>query len=162
MDRLRKELADITKDPSSGVNAEPYGDNIRHLKANIKGPVDTPYERGVFAVDIIIPDAYPFEPPKMRFTTKVWHPNVSSQTGAICLDILKDQWSPALTIKVRLPRLWPCLLANFFCFHTFVCVSAENLRLCRLVTRNSCLCGVDAAVPSTFRFSAASLRDVGP
>ena len=49
-----------------------------------------PYEGGYFVVDIQIPTKYPYEPPKMRFDTKVWHPNVSSQNGAICLDILKD------------------------------------------------------------------------
>ena len=56
-------------------------------------------------VNIEIPDAYPFEPPKMKFDTKVWHPNVSSQTGAICLDILKNEWSPALTIRTALLSL---------------------------------------------------------
>nr|PNR33049.1 hypothetical protein PHYPA_024992 [Physcomitrium patens] len=35
--------------------------------------------------------AYPFKPPKMQFVTKVWHPNVNSQNGAISLDISKDQ-----------------------------------------------------------------------
>lgn len=47
----------------------------------------------------------------MRFETKIWHPNISSQTGAICLDILKDQWSPALTIKTALLSIQALLSA---------------------------------------------------
>lgn len=69
------------------------------------GPKDTPYDSGVFYVDIELDDQYPFVPPKMRFITKVWHPNISSANGAICLDILKDQWSPALTLKTALLSL---------------------------------------------------------
>mmetsp|Transcript_8682 Transcript_8682/g.20591 ORF Transcript_8682/g.20591 Transcript_8682/m.20591 type:complete len:198 (-) Transcript_8682:107-700(-) len=104
--RLRKELLEVNKEPEvSGVSAAPVDDDPRHLKATIKGPVGTPFEGGVFHLDIVIPDSYPFEPPKMKFTTRLWHPNVSSQTGAICLDILKDQWSPALTIKTTLVSL---------------------------------------------------------
>lgn len=65
------------------------------------GPADSPYAGGVFFVSITFPPDYPFKPPKVMFKTRVYHPNVNSQ-GSICLDILKEQWSPALTIsKVR-------------------------------------------------------------
>jgi ubiquitin-conjugating enzyme (huntingtin interacting protein 2) len=97
--RIKKEIEDLKRDTSSGIIVETDPKNPSHLKGTLRGPDDTPYARGTFEVDIIIPDDYPFCPPKMKFITKVWHPNVSSQTGAICLDILKDQWSPALTMK---------------------------------------------------------------
>merc|ERR1719379_770661 len=80
-------------------------DCFDHWTASFHGPSDTPYEGGYFYVDIQIPSAYPFNPPKMKFGTKVWHPNISSQTGAICLDILKNEWSPALTIRTALISL---------------------------------------------------------
>ena len=62
------------------------------------GPEGSPYQGGVFFLSIHFPTDYPFKPPKVTFTTKVFHPNIN-QNGAICLDILKDQWSPALTIS---------------------------------------------------------------
>ncbi|KAG6914241.1 hypothetical protein DXG01_001500 [Tephrocybe rancida] len=58
-----------------------------------------------FIQDIVVPESYPFQPVKMKFITKVYHPNVSSASGAICLDILKDAWSPVLTLKSTLISL---------------------------------------------------------
>ncbi|KAG5031886.1 hypothetical protein AAZX31_06G158900 [Glycine max] len=101
--RVQKELVECSKDAEgSGIKVSPKNDNLVLLIGTIPGPVGTPYEGGIFQIDITLPDGYPFEPPKMQFKTKVWHPNISSQSGAICLDILKDQWSPALTLKTAL------------------------------------------------------------
>ncbi len=62
------------------------------------GPKGSPYDRGLFVLSIRFPIDYPFKPPKIIFQTKIYHCNVNSN-GNICLDILKDQWSPALTIS---------------------------------------------------------------
>ena len=103
--RIAKEVDEVHRDKASGVLVEQDSANPHHLIGVIKGPDDTPYAGGTFKVDITIPGDYPFAPPKMKFITKMWHPNVSSQTGAICLDILKDAWSPAHTMKTVLLSL---------------------------------------------------------
>lgn len=69
-----------------------------HWQATIMGPGDSPYAGGVFFLAIHFPTDYPFKPPKVNFTTRIYHPNINSN-GSICLDILRDQWSPALTIS---------------------------------------------------------------
>ena len=83
--RIAKEIADIHNDPQSQVTAEPMGaeDDLTHLRGSFRGPPGTPYEDGTFFVDIKIPTEYPFRPPIMKFETKVWHPNVSSQTVSL-------------------------------------------------------------------------------
>jgi hypothetical protein len=81
----QKELKEIDHDKASGVTADIVGDNLQHLIGSVPGPKDTPYEGGLFRVDIQLDAQYPFAPPKMRFMTRVWHPNVSSANGAICL-----------------------------------------------------------------------------
>jgi ubiquitin-conjugating enzyme (huntingtin interacting protein 2) len=109
--RIQKELKEIERDKTSGVTVKLVGANLQRLTGYVEGPRDTPYEGGIFVVDIALGSQYPFVAPKMRFTTKVWHPNVSSANGAICLDILKDQWSPALTLRTALLSL-QALLAS--------------------------------------------------
>mmetsp|Transcript_53712 Transcript_53712/g.127705 ORF Transcript_53712/g.127705 Transcript_53712/m.127705 type:complete len:193 (+) Transcript_53712:227-805(+) len=110
--RVKKEALELQEDKDGcGVSAVVVGDNMSHWKGTIHGPKETPYDGGTFIIDIKLTPSYPFEPPKMTFDTKIWHPNVSSQTGAICLDILKKEWSPALTIKTALLSVQALLAA---------------------------------------------------
>ncbi len=95
--RLQKELADIQKDPPANCSAGVDKDDMYIWTASIVGPPDSPYAGGIFKLVITFPHGYPFSPPKVRFTTRIYHPNISSD-GYICLDILKQQWSPALTV----------------------------------------------------------------
>ncbi|KAF5340584.1 hypothetical protein D9611_007327 [Ephemerocybe angulata] len=103
--RVNKEIADCKNDKTSNIRIDLVDESPFHLKGSFPGPEGTPYEGGKFEVDIVIPESYPFQPVKMKFITKVYHPNVSSASGAICLDILKDAWSPVLTLKSTLISL---------------------------------------------------------
>jgi len=96
--RITRELRDAQKDPPTNCSAGPRQDDLFHWSSTLLGPTESVYEGGVFQLDIRFPPDYPFKPPKIMFITKIYHPNVNSD-GAICLDILKDQWSPALTIS---------------------------------------------------------------
>lgn len=96
--RIQRELQELGRDPPANCSAGPVGDDLFHWQATIMGPDESPYSGGVFFLDIHFPADYPFKPPKVSFTTRIYHCNINSN-GGICLDILKDQWSPALTIS---------------------------------------------------------------
>lgn len=96
--RILKEMKELTLEENSNITAGPIDDsNLYKWSATIMGPKDSPYEGGVFVLDIDFPNNYPFKPPQITFKTKIFHPNISP-SGSICLDILQSQWSPALTI----------------------------------------------------------------
>jgi ubiquitin-conjugating enzyme E2 D/E len=96
--RIQKELQELNKDTPANCSAGPESDNdMFRWKATIIGPSETPYENGIFNLNISFPADYPFKPPHITFETKVYHPNINAN-GSICLDILKTQWSPALSI----------------------------------------------------------------
>ena len=91
-------MAEITKEPQPFCSASQVGEDIYHWQATIFGPDDSPYAGGVFHLNIVFPSEYPLKPPRVQFSTQIYHPNISS-TGSISLDILCGRWSPALTIS---------------------------------------------------------------
>ena len=101
--RLRKDFDKFQNDESITVSLK--DNNLYEWEATIKGPSDSPYEDGKFVLEIIIPHEYPFKPPKVTFKTKIDHFNVNSK-GEIELDILKKEWSPALTIQNVLQSIY--------------------------------------------------------
>merc|ERR1719188_2508334 len=80
-----------------GVHVFPAPDNVKFWRALIEGPPGSPFEDGVFALNVILPDGYPLRAPQITFETPVYHCNVSD-SGKICLRILQDGWTPALSV----------------------------------------------------------------
>ena len=96
--RIKADLDEMLLTPPANCSAGPATDNLYEWQATIIGPEDSPDHNGVFYLKIVFPQDYPFKPPRVSFLTKIYHCNISG-SGAICLDILKEQWSPALTIS---------------------------------------------------------------
>lgn len=97
--RIQKELKEFNLTPPTNCSAGPINtDDLFKWQATIMGPEGSPYHGGVFNLSIDFPADYPFKSPRIVFTTPIYHCNINS-SGGICLDILKDQWSPALTIS---------------------------------------------------------------
>ncbi|XP_067586054.1 ubiquitin-conjugating enzyme E2 T [Pseudorca crassidens] len=103
--RLKRELSLLAAEPPPGITCWQDGDRMEDLRAQILGGADTPYEKGVFKLEVNIPERYPFEPPQIRFLTPIYHPNIDS-AGRICLDVLKlppkGAWRPSLNIATLL------------------------------------------------------------
>lgn len=99
--RIIKETERLVSDPVPGILAIPSEDNLRHFQVKIEGPLLSPYANGIFDLELYLPDDYPMCAPKVRFLTRIYHPNID-KLGRICLDVLKDNWSPALQIRTIL------------------------------------------------------------
>jgi len=96
--RILKEMKDMEASPVDNCTAGPVNpEDPYYWRGTIIGPEKSPYEGGLFQLDIKFPIEYPFKPPTVSFVTKVYHPNING-SGGICLDILKDAWVPSLTI----------------------------------------------------------------
>ncbi|KAK5578065.1 hypothetical protein RB653_003017 [Dictyostelium firmibasis] len=108
--RIIKETQRLITEPAPGISATPATDNFRYFKVAISGPLDSPFEGGIFNLELFLTDDYPMSAPKVRFLTKIYHPNID-KLGRICLDILKDKWSPALQIRTVLLSIQALLSA---------------------------------------------------
>jgi len=108
--RIVKETQRLSQEPVPGITATPYEDNLRYFNVMVAGPSESCYEKGNFKLELFLPADYPMAPPKVRFLTKIFHPNVD-KLGRICLDILKDKWSPALQIRTVLLSIQALLSA---------------------------------------------------
>jgi len=106
--RMTHELSMLENEPPPGISCWQVGDKVNELQASILGNEDTPFENGVFKLDITIPERYPFEPPSFKFTTPIYHPNIDTG-GRICLDLLKmppkGSWKPSLNISTILKSI---------------------------------------------------------
>ncbi|OIR57139.1 MAG: ubiquitin-conjugating enzyme E2 [Amphiamblys sp. WSBS2006] len=111
--RINNEIRNIRKEPASFVSITLVGEekqtasisivqeeenNLFKWKATMKGPEGTPFEGGVFVLDVTLLSDYPFSPPRINFTSKMFHPNIDNENGSICLDILRGKWSPAQSL----------------------------------------------------------------
>lgn len=108
--RIENELKNINEDPPLNCSAGPIDTNNLFLwHGTILGPSDSPYSGGIFKLEIKFTEDYPFKPPKIKFLTKILHPNINSY-GSICLDILNTNWCPILSISKVLLSI--CSLLN--------------------------------------------------
>lgn len=104
--RLMSDLRDVKNSPPEGCSASPIneGDDLFTWNATILGPSDSPFEGGIFGLKITFTESYPSRPPRVRFTSEMWHPNVY-QDGNLCLDLLQDNWSPIQTVSSLLTSI---------------------------------------------------------
>ena len=109
--RLIKEFSDLKKEKDVNFKLFPNEQNLHQWNGILNGPSGTPYQNEFFDIKCKIPVSYPISPPEIVFKSKIFHPNIHSTTGEICLDILKSHWTPAWSLSLACQALI-VLLAN--------------------------------------------------
>ncbi|KIY69403.1 hypothetical protein CYLTODRAFT_393710 [Cylindrobasidium torrendii FP15055 ss-10] len=100
--RIQKEISELSKESLGDITLGPSDHNLYIWHGSLPGPEGSPYEGGVYEIEIQLGTDYPFSAPRAVFKTRIYHMNISEQ-GGICIDILKNNWSPALSLfKVML------------------------------------------------------------
>lgn len=112
--RVQKEIKDLVENPQElskeGITLFPSESNIQNFHGSIIGPVGTPYAGLKYELEIKIGIDYPMKAPIVRFVgPKIYHPNVNTY-GDICLDILKTEWAPTLSLAKMMLSI--CSLLN--------------------------------------------------
>eukprot|EP01026_Neomeris_dumetosa_P027829 TRINITY_DN2258_c0_g2_i1.p2 TRINITY_DN2258_c0_g2~~TRINITY_DN2258_c0_g2_i1.p2 ORF type:complete len:157 (-),score=12.57 TRINITY_DN2258_c0_g2_i1:560-1030(-) len=103
--RLMSDLKAVRQEPPEGVSASPLSEeNMYVWTATIFGPDETAWEGGVFQLRLTFSESYPAKPPRVRFTSEMFHPNVYAD-GTICMDTIQDQWSPCHNVCTLLTSI---------------------------------------------------------
>eukprot|EP01120_Amphizonella_sp_Union-15-10_P007912 TRINITY_DN273_c0_g1_i1.p1 TRINITY_DN273_c0_g1~~TRINITY_DN273_c0_g1_i1.p1 ORF type:complete len:153 (+),score=33.84 TRINITY_DN273_c0_g1_i1:66-524(+) len=97
--RLQKEYEILQKQPIPWATTSLIDNNLHKWKCTLLGPEKTPYEKGLFVIEMEMPPEYPFKPPTVKFLTKTYHPNIQQKDGQICAEILGKSWSPQIKIN---------------------------------------------------------------
>jgi len=102
--RIGKELNDLHLRPIPGVTVSPKDDGLFLWDCTVKGPEESPYAGGKFRFTIHFPENFPFRPPTVTFSTKIYHPGFNEE-GHICLPVLRDEWKPAISVTTLLKTI---------------------------------------------------------
>jgi len=106
--RLLTDLKHMRQEPPEGCSASPQNEEDLFIWcATVFGPPETPWEGGIYSLRLTFSENYPEKPPRVRFTSEMFHPNVYSD-GTLCLDIIQDKWSPIYTVCSILTSIQVC------------------------------------------------------
>ncbi|KAH0877337.1 hypothetical protein HID58_064731 [Brassica napus] len=89
----RREM-DMMKLMMSDYKVDTVNDDLHMFYVTFHGPTDSLYEGGVWKIKVELPEAYPYKSPSVGFVNKIYHPNVDESSGAVCLDVINQTWSP--------------------------------------------------------------------
>ena len=110
----KQEFMSLSKSPLDYIEFALVDDDIHQWSATLKGPSSTPYSGGTFNLSLVFPTTYPFKPPRIKFVTPVYHPNVKTDTGEICADLISEGWGPTLNVR-HCAQVLKVRSAAFYC-----------------------------------------------